>query len=261
MYPHASILTLKTPHLRRAFTAIEMSLALALAGLIGVCVVGLVGASSAIWRQQQEAGVGVTSGARAQSYLERVLRSAQDVGYSSPGGPTEAPAMLLWAHDLLSKDDPDLRDHQIQACELLLIRYESDARQIKLFRPIKWTDMTSAQREKAVEVVSRAAFSQLETANDFAANDWVEQHVLAGAAAGEQVTAAWWQVDRTSTNPIIRLRFELLRDGQTRLVYGTVSLRVPSQDDDWSTQILQKQSTAPSEPDDAEDLDLMELFP
>lgn len=259
MHAPASILQSPSPHLRRAFTAIEMSLALVVAGLIGVCVVGLVGASGTIWRQQQEAGVGVTSGARAQSYLERVVRSAQDVGYSSPGSASEAPAMLLWAHDLLSKDDPDLRDHQIQACELLLIRYDSDARQIKLYRPIQWTDMTSAQRDKARETVSTAAFAQLQTANDFATNDWVEQHVLAGAAAGEQVTAAWWQVDRSSMNPIIRLRFELLRDGRTRLVYGTVSLRVPSKDDDWATQILQKETTAAPEP--TPPTDLTELFP
>jgi hypothetical protein len=218
-------------------------------GLIAICVVSLLGASASVWRQEQGAVGGVTSKARTQSFLERTLRASHEVGYWASGEGAEAPALLLWAHDLRSKQTSEVRDHEIQACEMLLVRYDAAAKKLRLYVPIDWTSMTSAEQTEAGETITAASFAAKATADAFMARSWVQTHVLSGAAEGELVTAMWVDVDRTGANPVVRFRIDLVRDGQTQALYGVVRLRVASDDDDWSPLVLQKAPVQGTEPD------------
>lgn len=222
----------------RGFTALELILALGLTGLIALCVLGLMGASGSIWKQQQQSSVGVTSGTRTLAYLERILRASQDVGYWAPGDPSEPATLLLWSHDLLSKVDESKRDHRIQWCELTLVRYDPATKKLKLYRPIEWSQMTLLQQTAASMTLDSSEFNSAAAAAAFAEQSWVESYVLAGGAAGEEVASVWLDVDRSFSNPLVRLRVQVSRGGQAYFVYGTVSLRVRSEEDDWTTQIL-----------------------
>ena len=224
---------------RLAFTAMEVMLALAVSGLIALCVMGLVGASSGVWQHTSQTLPGLTAGARAQSYMERTLRIAHEVGYWASGDGTDPPALLLWAHDLRSKQPSETRDHEIQGCELLLVRYDSIGNKLRLYVPIDWTGMTSNEQTEASEIITAASFNTKAAADTFIGRSWVESHVLAGALDGEQVTEMWVDVDRTGDNPLVRFRMTLAREGQTMLLHGAVRLRVPSQADDWAPLVLQ----------------------
>ena len=233
----------------RGYTALEVILALAVTGVIAVCLVSLLGASSQIWRQEHETVSRLIGGARVQSYLERMLRESHDFGYSASGEGVDPPAILLWSHDLRSRQSGESRDHQIQQCELLLIRYDPAAQKLIFHLPMDWTEMTSAQQAEAGALVEPAAFAEKATADAFLARDWVHAHVLAGASANEKVTAMWIEPDRTSTNPIVRFRIDLARDGASQTLYGIVRMRVPGQQDNWSSHVLEQGPSSGGEDD------------
>lgn len=228
----------RAPWARRGFTAVEVLLAMCLAGFIGLCVLSMTAASSQIWSQQEESsGIG-TTGVRTRAYLERVLRSAQDVGYWAEGSESEPAAMLLWAHDDGTRQPDAYRDHQLQQCELLLVRHDPEAGQIKLYRSKDYALLTPAEQLLAKLLMTSSAFNTRAAADAFAASAWVEEHTLAGNV-GETVENVSLNVDRTGENPIVWLRFDLVRGGLSQTVNVTVSLRVRDKKDDWTRTILQ----------------------
>jgi len=222
----------------RGFTAVEVLLALCLTGFIALCVLSMTMASSQIWAHQQESAGAGTSGARAKSYVERVLRSAQDVGYWSEGSDEEPAALFLWAHDKGTRQPEATRDHQVQQCELMLIRHDPVGGKIKLYRSREYSLLSPAERLLAEQLMTTTQFNSRLTADTFAALPWVQEHDLVGSG-GETVQNVTWNVDRTGDNPIVRLRFDVVRAGVTQTVNATVSLRVRDAEDDWSKTILE----------------------
>jgi Tfp pilus assembly protein PilE len=249
----------------RGFTAVEMMLALLLTGFIAVCVLSMTSASSQLWRHQQEAAGTSTTGVRAQSYLERILRSAKDVGYWSAGSDSEPAALLLWAHDQGSQELDATRDHQIQTCELVLIRHDPAAGKIKMYRAADWSTLSLTDQLLALELVTPTAFGSRLTADTFATLPWVREQVLAGVS-GEEVSNAVWEVDRTGDNPVVRMRFDVSSNGYVQTINVTVSLRIRNADDDWSEAILElglvEEDTGDSGDGGDGDLDFsLDLFP
>lgn len=222
----------------RAFTAVELLMALCLAGVIALCVVSLLGASGQIWGQQQQGSSDTISGSRAQSYIERELREAHDVGYWWAGTADEPAVLLLWAHDLHTEVADARPDHRVQRSELLLIRHDPDAKQLTLLRPRPWSEMSASEQTEAAEIISSADLALKQTAEDLAASDWVETHVLSGGA-GESVTGCWWNVDRSNDRPIVKFRLEIVRGGKPVTLSGIVSMRVRAAEDDWSRSTLE----------------------
>lgn len=228
---------------RRAFTAMELVMALAISGLILICILGVVGASSSAWKHQESSSLGVTSGARTQFYLERTLRGAQDIGYWASGESPNPASLLLWAHDTHAAGLISQYDHQKQLAELVLIRHDPVSKKLNVFRPIAWTEMSSAEQADASQTLAGADFNSKTAADAFAQKSWVQAYAIAGAASDESVTSAWMNVDRSSNNPIASFRFDVSRSGRSHLVMGTVSVRTASSRDNWTKQVLKKAAT------------------
>ncbi len=224
-------------HAARGFTALELMLALALTGIIGLCIYALTGASSQIWKQQQEGPQNLAGAGRTQSYVERVLRVSHDVGYWAPGSSTEPASLLLWAHDLGTQEPGATRDYQIQQLEMVLIRFDESTGKIKLYRAKNWDDISLVDQLVATALVSELTFGQRLTADTFAAAPWVDQYVIAGGG-GQKVTKATWTVDRTTDNPIVRFRIEMGEGDRAQVTTGVVGLRMRSSDDDWTSELL-----------------------
>lgn len=221
-------------------------MALSLAGFIALCVLAMTSASSQVWTEQRESAGNGTSSVRAKSYMERVLRSSQDVGYWSAGSTTEPAALLLWADDDGASQAEAMGDHRIQQCELMLIRHDPETKQIKLYRGRQWDLLSSVEQLLGLDLVSTSAFNTRATADAFAQQTWVQEHLLAGGP-GEEVINVQVNVDRSMDNPIVHFRYEVLRAGRIQTIFAIVSLRVPGAEDDWSTDILEK-SLEPTDP-------------
>ncbi len=251
---------------RRAFTALELSLSLGLGAIVALCAVSLTSATGRIWQQQQEGGIGINTGQRTESYLERALRQAQNVGYFSTGAGTDPATLLLWDND----DHPDAgSDRRIQVGELTLFEFDEENGQLMLVTPIPWDSMTESQKEQAAAVLTQEQLELPSAAETFAASDWVTRKVIAGGAA-EDVTNAWWSVDRSADRPVVRFRIDMTCDGQPVSSYGTVTLRIRAESDDWTEEALKRSPVEEDTGDDGGDdgdgggglLDIvLDLFP
>jgi hypothetical protein len=107
-----------------------------------------------------------------------------------------------------------------------------------LYRPRSYGQLEPAEQAQAKLLMPNVQFNARASADAFAGLSWVEEHALAGGS-GETVQNVNLDVDRTTENPIVRLRFEVVRAGLTQTVNVTVSLRVRDKKDDWTRTILQ----------------------
>ena len=218
---------------RRGLTALELVLGLSISAVIGMALMSLTSAAAAGWRSQEQQAVIDAGAARGQAYAERLVQSAQDVGYWSAGNALEPATVVLWANDLYQQDGAVARDHKPQQAELVVMRYDPTAKQLKLYRPKAWAEMSAAQRAAAATVLTPAQLSAKSTADAFRSAAWVQELTLLGNAA-TTVTGAVLGVTTAGERPLVQLRFDVARGGLTRTVRSTVALRTRDADDDWT---------------------------
>ena len=202
----------RTPRKRSGFTALELVLGLSVSALLGICLVGLVSSAAIGWNVTGDGTAADSGGDRGAAYVEKALRSAQDVGYAAPGSASEAATLLLWAHDLYQQDGIIARDRTPQRAELLLFKYDPTSKSLNLYRPKRWLDMTASERAAAATTLTTSDLTLKATADAFAAWGAVQKFKLLGGAKTSVTAVSFW-VENNSGRPIVAYEIELDRAG------------------------------------------------
>ena len=212
---------------RCGFTVIELMLGMIVTSLVLGASAALLSAVAAGWTQSEAAGNSSNRVAMTHLRLQRILRSAKQLGAYRAGSieGTSSASVLIW------KEDENL-DGKIQFSEVALIEFDPADGKLRYYEvnyPSSWTDAqkTAADTPAMADDEIYDRDSQPDPIEEFKSAAYVptpdQAMVLAQGISG----AEFHKYDSTSTT---RPRFEYLlnfaaTDGTTETEYGAVTSR------------------------------------
>lgn len=164
----------------RGFTLLEMSLSLALAGLVALSAMSVSSILQAPDLSPQSAGDPKRTLGRGLGWLDELLGSSRAVGYVSAGSADAEAGMVLWHEDAFSDAAVSEHDFTIQLHELRLLRHDSTTGEIILYAPKDYAALTRSERDAAAVTVSQADFTTEVVVDLITGASWMRPMRIAG---------------------------------------------------------------------------------
>ncbi len=206
---------------RRAFTLVELSIAIAITALVMSAIAAITYATSVQWRTMEGAQSLAVVSTITDARLEQLIRRAKLTGLVRTGGSisgqtTAAACVMFWCAD-------SNNDKAMQFSEMGLLQYDKISESV-LFYGVRWpAGWTAAQKASADVIMSSADMTTPTAPEDFKALSYVLPTTVV-----KKVKAASFCVaggSSTSERPRLDVVLKLNIGGTTRLRYFSASLR------------------------------------
>lgn len=237
------------PNSRRAFTAVELILSLALLAIIASAIGGFVMAVAQSWRSSSNLIAVQSVSTQVSMRLERALASALYIGAAGPaiestadseGRVThETNSLLIWQHD----EYPEGTGTP-QAAEMAVLQFDANEQVLRLISPRSPDQLTEPQREVA-EIrllginLTPATTSVLQPTTQLLSDvvalllgqEYMDQvsPVIGGTSGGTRATDAVFTIhyDPDGRARRVDYRVSYIHEGQPGLADGSLALRAP----------------------------------
>jgi hypothetical protein len=209
----------RDPTTRRGLTFVELVIAMTITAMVAGGVAGILTAVSAGWQQGRQVEMGASVTSRTMLRIQKIIRTAKQIGACREGGGTSAADVLLWKGDLNG-------DGKVQFSELAMLEFQpnDDPTQSQLVYwqvsyPSSWT---SDQKQAADATLEDDAIY-----SDGAINLFKQ---LANVVATPEVTGLtsvqFHRIDSASTvRPALEYILTFDEDGASIIKYGRTTCR------------------------------------
>ncbi len=204
-------------------TFAELVIGLTITTMISGAVAALMMSVSTGWKNSRTVEQGTTHSTQTMIRLQKVLRSAKQIGACRVGSisstPAQAAAVLLWKGDLNG-------DYKVQFSELALIEHQISATPANA-KIVYWyvsfpSTWTSGQKQAADSTLADNTIydtSQIDSFKALANVRWTTYAAYVTAAEFHRIDSD------TATRPTLEFELKFLESGNTLVKYGSTSSR------------------------------------